>query len=162
VRVGELIHRITTMLPANDNRGEGVPLAHILERVNGVRVTAELLGAALHAQTGMQPQGRSAGEAAMLRILQLLMNKGYRSGQLWMTATAIEFRLTALANLMANDGFLPCSVPRDAAYPAVITLEMLQAGADEPLIEDADGQAAFHSESFLRRVLTNTGSSGHA
>jgi hypothetical protein len=150
------------MLPANDNRGEGAPLADILERVNGVRVTAKLLGAVLHAQTGTPPQGRSPEEAAMLRIFQLVMDKGYRSGELRMIATAIEFRLTALANLMANDGFLPCSVPRDAAYPAVITLEMLQAGADEPLIEDADGQAAFHSESFLRRVLTNTGSSGHA
>jgi hypothetical protein len=53
-------------------------------------------------------------------------------------------------------------VLRDAAHPAVITYEMLQAGADEPLIEDADGQAAFRLESFLRRVLTNTGSSGHA
>jgi hypothetical protein len=150
------------MLPANDNRGERAPLAHILERVNGVRVTAELLGAALHSQIAMPPQGRSPEEAAMLRILQLLMNKGYRSGQLWTTATAIEFRLTALANLIAHDGFLPCSVPRDAAYPAVITIEMLQAGADEPLIEDADGQAAFHSESFLRRVLTNTANNGHA
>jgi hypothetical protein len=150
------------MLPANDNRGEGTPLAGIIERVNRVRVTAELLGSVLRAQTGMLPQGRSPEEAAMLRIFQLLMNEGYRAGELRMIATAIEFRLTALANLIANDGFLACSVPRDAAYPAVITLEMLQAGADEPLIEDANGQAAFHPGSFLRRVLTNTDGNGHA
>jgi hypothetical protein len=116
----------------------------------------------LHAQTGTPPQGRSPEEAAMLRIFQLLINKGYRSGQLRMMATVIEFRLTALANLIANDGVPAWSVPRDATHPAVITYEMLQAGADEPLIEDADGQAAFRLESFLRRVLTNTGSSGHA
>jgi hypothetical protein len=47
----------------------------MLERVNRVRVTAELLGAVLHAQTGTPPQGRSPEEAAMLRIFQLLMNK---------------------------------------------------------------------------------------
>jgi hypothetical protein len=46
------------MLPANDNRGEGTPLAGMLvERVNRVCVTAELLGAVLHAQTGTPPQG---------------------------------------------------------------------------------------------------------
>ena len=45
------------MLPANDNREEGTPLAGMLERVNRVRVTAKLLGAVLHAQTGTPPQG---------------------------------------------------------------------------------------------------------
>ena len=149
------------MPPANDIRVEGTPLAGMLERVNRVRVTAELLGAVLHAQTGTPARGRSPEEAAMLRIFQLLMNKGYRSGELRMIATAIEFRLTALANLVADDGFPAWSVPRDEAHPAVITYEMLQAGADEPLIEDADGQAAFHLESFLRRVLMSNGSSGH-
>jgi hypothetical protein len=150
------------MLSVNDNRGQVAPLADVLERVNRVRVTAELLGVALHAQTGMLPRGRSPEEAAMLRIFQLLMNEGYRSGQLRMITTTIEFRLTALANLIASDGFPAWSVPRNAAHPAVITYEMLQAGADEPLIEDVDGQAAFRPESFLRRVLTNTGSNGYA
>jgi hypothetical protein len=150
------------MLPANDNRGEGTPLADILERVNRVRVTAELIGSALHAQIGRPPLGRSPEEAAMLRIYQLLLNKGYRARELRMIAIAIEFRLTALANLIANEGFQAWSVPRDAALPAVITLEMLQAVAAEPLIEDGEGQAAFRLESFLRRVLTNTGSNGQA
>jgi hypothetical protein len=121
-----------------------------------------LLGSVLGAQTGMLPRGRPPEEAAVLRIFQLLMKEGYRGDEVRMIATAIEFRLTALANLIADDGFLACSVPRDAAYPAVITREMLQAGANEPLVEGANGQAAFDPEGFLRRVLTNPLSNGHA
>ena len=127
------------MPPANDNQEERTPFAGVLERVNRVRVTAELLGSVLRAQTRMLSQRRSPEEAAMLRLFQLLMNEGYRGGEVRMIATAVELRLTALANLIADDGVAACSVPREA-HPAVITFEMLQAGADEPLVEGVDGQ----------------------
>jgi hypothetical protein len=85
------------------------------------------------------------------------MKEGYRGGELRMIAAAIEFRLRALANLIADDGFLAGSVPRDEAYPAVITREMLQAGAGEPLVESADGRAGFDPVGFMHCVLKNAG-----
>jgi hypothetical protein len=153
---------MSARLPANDNAGEGTPVAGMLDRINRVQVTAELLGAVLHSQIGMLPQDRSPEERGMLRLLQLLMSAGFRPCELGMLATAIEFRLTALANVASKSVLLTSSVPRDAASPAVITRDVLQAAADVALIEDADGQPAFDESDFKRRLLAASETDGSA
>lgn len=149
-------------VPANDNGGEGTTLGDMLDRINRVQVSAELLAAALHSQTGTLPQDRPPGEAAAMRIFQLLMTRGFRPGELGLVATAIEFRLTALANVISYDGLLASPVRRDLASPAIITLEMLQVAADETLIEDADGEPTFDEHTFRCRLLAAVKTDGSA
>jgi hypothetical protein len=77
-------------------------------------------------------------------------------------ATAIDFRLTALARLQRDAALRGWSMPGQEPGAISISGDALKVAADEPLIENAEKQAAFDAESFRRRLLAVTEPDGRA
>jgi hypothetical protein len=86
-----------------------------LDRVNRTEVSGELLGEVVRMHADMTPEDRPVFEARMFRLFELLDKKGLAKKRSAL-ATAIDFRLTALAKLH-----------KDAALRAWTTLGRLKA-----------------------------------
>jgi hypothetical protein len=127
-----------------------------LETSNRTKVSPELLFEVLQMHSEMSPEDRPVFEVRVIRIYELLKSKGLRSERIADLGMAIDFRLTALARLHQVDSLRGWSIPGEKPGVVSIAFELLQAAAEEPLIENAEKQAAFDPESFRRRLLTIT------
>lgn len=96
-----------------------------------------------------------------MHLFELLNRKGF-GADTGALAVAINFRLEALARLLADDRLRGWSMPGTKPGMDFIHADLIKAAADEPVIEDAAGQAAFDAENFRRRVLANAGTRGQA
>jgi hypothetical protein len=76
-------------------------------------------------------------------------------------ATAIDFRLTALARLEQEAALRGWSISQGGGVSS-ISADALKAAAEEPLIENAKGKATFDAERFRQRVLTHAEPDGRA
>jgi hypothetical protein len=101
-------------------------------------------------------------EARLFRVFELLKSKGLRDQKIASLATAVDFRLTALARLDHDGDLRGWSVPQKQPGMSSISVEALKVAADEPLIENAEGKAGFDSERFRRRILANAEPDGRA
>lgn len=75
---------------------------------------------------------------------------------------AIDFRLTALARLLQAHQVRGWTLPANDEGTDFIHRDLLCAAAEEPVIEDSDGQAGFDPESFRARVLRLSEAKGEA
>jgi hypothetical protein len=137
-------------------------MAGFLDGVNRTRVTAELLYEVMQMHSAMAPEDRGVFEARAFRIFELLRSKGLRTNKMAALATAIDFRLTALARLQRGAALRGWSMPGQEPGAVSISVGVLKAAAEEPLIENAEERAAFDVESFRRRVLANAEAAGRA
>jgi len=110
----------------------------------------------------MAPEDRGVLEARLFQVFELLKSKGLRGRRIGSLATAIDFRLTALARLDHAGGLRGWSVPQRERGLSSLSVEALKVAADEPLIENAQGKAAFDAERFRRRILANVQPDGRA
>ena len=132
-----------------------------LENVNRTTVSAELLGEVLNMHAAMPAEDRAVFEARAVRLFELLDRKGFGKDR-GALAVAIDFRLTALARLQKDEALRGWSMPGGEPGMDYIHADLVKAAAEEPVIEDAAGQAAFDAESFRRRVLANAKTRGRA
>jgi len=133
-----------------------------LASVNRTKVKPELLIEVLRMHAAMAPEDRGVFEARIVRVFELLKRRGLRGPKITSVATAIDFRLTALARLEHDAALRGWSVPRQQPGVSSISIEAMTAAAEEPLIEDAEGKAAFDAGRFRRRVLANAQPEGRA
>ncbi len=133
-----------------------------LKHVNRIKVQPELLWDIVKMHAAMDPEDRSVFEVRALRIFELLKGKGVRPNRIAALATAIDFRMTALARLQRDAALRGWSVPCREPGAVSISLDVITAAAEEQLIENADGQATFDPKSFASRVLGRTEPEGHA
>jgi hypothetical protein len=136
-------------------------MTSFLERVNRTSVSASLLGEVIEMHSAMSAEDRPVFEVRVIRLFELLDRKGLTQDR-GALATAIDFRLTALARLQSDDPVRGWSMPGGEPGVQFIHADLVKAAAEEPMIEDAAGQAAFDAESFRRRVLANAEARGHA
>jgi hypothetical protein len=149
--------------PANDDAPTKARDADgMVSRVNRVTVSAALLAEVMRLQMGELPGGRPEPEAQMLRVFQLLIAKGVSPGRIGEFATAVDFRLTALARLQQAAGLRGWPASGCASGVSAVPSEILTAAATEPLIEDADGEPAFDEHAFRRRLLAAVKADGSA
>src|SRR2546430_1528447 len=121
-------------------------MGRYLDSVNRTKVKPELLVEVLEMHGAMAPEDRGVFEARAFRIFELLKSKGLRRGRIASLATAIDFRLTALARLEHDAALRGWSVPRQEPGVSSISIEAIKAAAEEPLIENTEGKAAFDVE----------------
>ena len=132
----------------------------ILRKVNEVQVTADLLGEVLEMHADMAPEDRPVFEARAIRLFELLDRKGLHESRA-LISMAVDFRLTALAKLHGQGKVLRgWTMPGDVDGMSYLNSDVLKAVAEEPLVEDSDGEAIFDPDSFQRRVLACAETSG--
>lgn len=137
-------------------------MASYLDTVNRTKVKPELLLEVVEMHAAMPAEDRGVFEARAFRIFELLKSKGLRGNKIAALATAIDFRLTALARLEQAAALRGWSISRQEPGVSLISIDALRAAAEEPLIENADGKASFDAERFRRRALANAEPNGSA
>ena len=136
-------------------------MSNILDDVNRTKVSAELLGEVLKMHAALPPEDRGVFEVRAIRLFELLDSKNLNEDR-GLLSMAIDFRLTALARLEHDAALRGWSLPGTEPGMISISFDVLKAVAEEPLIENAEQQAAFDLDSFRRRVLTNAETVGRA
>jgi hypothetical protein len=137
-------------------------MASFLDGINRTKVTPELLIEVVQMHTGMPAEDRGVFEVRTFRVFELLKSKGLRARKIAGLAAAIDCRLTALARLERDAALRGWTMPGLEAGAVSISTAVLEAAAKEPLIEDAEGQAAFDMERFRRRLLRSAEPEGRA
>ncbi len=133
-----------------------------LTRVNRTNVAPELLLDVIKLHSEMTAEDRPIPEARMIRIFQLLSDKGLKGRRLADVSIAIEFRLEALARLVKADATRGWTMPSKEPGATSVGTDLLTAAAQEPLIEGPDGHAAFDADNFQKRVLRIAEAKGQA
>jgi hypothetical protein len=133
-----------------------------LDQVNRTKVTPDLLVEVLAAHASMDPEDRGVFEARAFRIFELLKSKGLRARNIADLSVAINFRLMALARLEKVAALRGWSIQAEQPGVSRISFDALKAAAEEPLIENDEGQAVFDVERFRHRVLAGAEPEGRA
>jgi hypothetical protein len=128
-------------------------MASFLDDINRTKVTPELLIEIVQMHADMPADDRGVPEVRTLRIFELLKRKGLRARKIAGLAAAIDYRLSAVARLERVAALRGWTMPRPEAGAISISTAVLEAAAKEPLIQDAEGQAAFEVDRFRRRLL---------
>lgn len=134
----------------------------MLKRINRTPVSPTLLGEALERHSAMPAEDRSVFEAQAIELFRFLEEKGFEGNRLSDLALAINFRLTALARLVKGDQIHGWTLPGDEDGQVFLHADVLKAAAKEPLIENAEGQAAFDGRAFAQHVLRVAEARGRA
>ena len=127
-------------------------MSAFLDRVNKTTVTPEVLGEVLEMHAAMKPKDRRVYEVRAIRLFELLKSKGLEDEGSDLSL-AITFRLEALARLNGEPGLRAWTMPGGKKGMDYIHVDLLKAAAEEPLIEDAQQQAAFDVDGFEKRML---------
>jgi hypothetical protein len=141
---------------------KGKPMPSILTRVNRTKVTPELLRHVIEMHSQMSAEDRPVLEAQIVRIFQLLDEKGFTGNRHADLSIAIRFRLEALAKLIKTDATRGWTMPGREPGATSIDFDLLIAAAEERLIEGTDGQVAFDPDGFQKRVLRISEARGQA
>jgi hypothetical protein len=137
-------------------------MSRFLKRVNRTPVAVELLIEALEMHDAMPPKDRSVFEARAFGLFQMLKRKGLSGDNIGKLAMAIDFRLAALARVICDGDARGWVLPSTTPGADSVHSDLLQAAAEEPLIEGPDGRASFNVQNFQRRVLRIAESQGNA
>lgn len=136
-----------------------------LDRVNRVPVSVDLLVDALAMHAKMPVADRGDYRARACRTLDLLDRKGLcrTADDLHILAMLIDLRLSAVARLEVMNRVLKgWSIPAGEFGVSSLHLDVIRAAAEEPLIEDGEGQACFNPDSFQQRLLAIATPAGRA
>lgn len=133
-----------------------------LDQVNRTKVTPELLIEVLAQHASMDPEDRGVFEARAFHLFELLKSKGLRTKKIADLSVAINFRLAALARLEKAAALQGWSIQTQQSDMSLISFNALKAAAQEPLIENEEGQAVFDAERFRHRVLADAEPEGRA
>jgi hypothetical protein len=136
-------------------------MTDVSNRVNQTKLAAELLADAAEMHTGLPADDRRSFEGRAISLFKMLDRKGL-GAQRADLAIAIDFRLSALARLLQDRQVRGWTLPGGEDGADFIHHDLIRAAAEEPVIEDANGQPAFDPESFRNRVLRLTGAQGEA
>jgi hypothetical protein len=133
----------------------------VLNRINRTQAPAELLGEAIEMHADLPAEDRRAFEVRSIRIFEMLDRKGFgkKCADL---VLAIDYRLTALARLLQEHQVRGWTLPAGDQGADFVHRDLVRAAAEEPVIEDENGYAAFNPESFQARVLRLTTARGQA
>lgn len=137
-------------------------MSGFLNEVNQTQVSVDLLREVVQMHAAMPAEDRPIFEARAFKIFELLNEKGVPTREIAPLATAIDFRLTALARLHRDAALKGWTMPGLEPGAVSISAELLRVAADEPLIENDEEQAAFDVESFRRRVLAGAEAVGRS
>lgn len=130
-----------------------------VKKALGCAVDPELIRLVLEAVAEIPADDREADDYLFASV-KLLKDRGFADGERPIIATAIGFRLEALARLTRDGGGKGWVLPGEAGSDFIHD-ELVRCAAEEPLIEDG-GQVAFDSESFHRRLLSLAAMHGEA
>ena len=136
-------------------------MTDVLNRVNQTKLAAELLGDAAEMHAGLPADDRNSFEGRAISLFKMLDRRGLGRKRADL-AIAIDFRLTALARLLQDRQVRGWTLPAGHDGADFVHPDLIRAAAEEPVIEDANGQPAFDPESFRNRVLRLTGTQGKA
>jgi hypothetical protein len=136
-------------------------MTDVLNRVNQTKLAAELLGDAAEMHAGLPADDRSSFEGRAISLFKMLDRRGLGRKRADL-AIAIDFRLTALARLLQDRQVRGWTLPAGHDGADFVHPDLIRAAAEEPVIEDANGQPAFDPESFRNRVLRLTETRGEA
>ena len=135
-------------------------MAGYLNRMNDVAVSPALLGEVMQMHAGMCAEDRRDLAARSCRVFALLEDRVAQS-QLGPLAAAIDFRLTALARLIEEQGGRGFTISGGTQGLEMVHPDLVRCAAEEPMIE-RDSEVAFDKGSFQRRLLAITASLGQA
>jgi len=124
-----------------------------LDRVNRTPVSPKLLGEAVELFANMPPEDRPVFEARVIQLFEFLKDKGFTGRRHSDLALAINFRITAIAQLVRGDHVKGWTLPDREEGVTHLHADVIKAAAKEPLIEYSDNAVAFDENSFVRRVL---------
>jgi hypothetical protein len=136
-------------------------MTDVLNRVNQTKLAAELLGDAAEMHAGLPADDRGSFEGRAISLFKMLDRRGLGRKRADL-AIAIDFRLTALSRLLQDRQVRGWTLPAGHDGADFVHPDLIRAAAEEPVIEDANGQPAFDPESFRNRVLRLTGTQGKA
>jgi hypothetical protein len=136
-------------------------MTDVLNRVNQTKLAAELLGDAAEMHAGLPATDRSSFEGRAISLFKMLDRRGLGRKRADL-AIAIDFRLTALARLLQDRQVHGWTLPAGHDGADFVHPDLIRAAAEEPVIEDANGQPAFDPKRFRDRVLRLTGAQGEA
>lgn len=132
-----------------------------LDRINATRVSPELLGDAIQMHAAMPPEDRKVHELRILRLIELLDEKGFRDQQHKDLAIAIDFRLQALARAVADQEARGWTIPAPNGAEFV-HVDVLCVAAVEPMIEAGERHIAFDPVRFRAKLLEISAPLGRA
>jgi hypothetical protein len=98
----------------------------------------------------------------VLQLLEFLKDKGFTGRRHSDLALAINFRITAVTQLVRDDHVKGWTLSDREEGISYLHADIIKAAAKEPLIEDSDSAVAFDENSFVRRVLHLTQARGRA
>lgn len=128
------------------------PKPSFLDRVNTTQVSPELLGQVMTMYAELDAKDRRVQEVRMFRLFDLLKENGLKGRRHADVATAVEFRLEALAGLLQQRDVRGWTLPAEEGAEYV-HFDLLRVAATQPMIESTKNRVAFEPELFRMRVL---------
>lgn len=123
-----------------------------LRKVSLTAVPAALLADVVQMHAAMPAKDRQVLEVRMIRLFELLKDKGFKGDRHADLALAIDFRLRALADLMQQGGARGWTLPGEPGCE-FISREILDVAATEPLVALGEGGVTFDLDRFRTRML---------
>jgi hypothetical protein len=136
-------------------------MAGYLDSVNRTKVSPELLGEVWAMQAAMSPKDRDLFDVRAIRLFELLAAKRL-VGDENVLALAINCRLQALTAIAVHDNQRGWVFVDAAAGMPCIEADLMQAAAEEPVIEGLNHQAIFDATRFQRRMRRIAEAKGRA
>jgi hypothetical protein len=137
-------------------------MSDMLKRANRTPVSPNLLGAVMEMHADMPPEDRASFEGRAVRMFGLLEDRGISGRRMADLSVAIEFRMTALAQLVKGDGARGWTMAGNEEGLTFLHADVLKVAAKEPLIENTERQPAFDADSFTRHLLRVSEARGRA
>lgn len=123
-----------------------------LDTVNRTPADPDLLGEVMRMHATMNPDDRRESAVRMFHLFELLKARGYQGDAHTNLALSIEWRLSALARLVSEQGVIGWTAAGDDGAE-LLHPNVVMAAATEPLTEGVDGQAVFDPIAFRERCF---------
>ena len=134
----------------------------LVKKMNETAITPELLGAVSEMHLALPANEATDMASCVGHIFGLLTEKGYTQDECDLLSLAIYYRMVALAELIERGDTRGWTLPDAKPGAHSLDANLVQAAAEEPLIEGADGHPAFDKKNLQQRVLRIAGARGKA
>jgi hypothetical protein len=134
-------------------------LSKIIDQIGRTKVTADMLEKVVAAFAAMEPADRRDITARAVTIIRVLDEEGHLSRP--DLATAIEFRLEALALLSNRSELKVWALPGEVPGLLHVQRVVFEAAATEPLLQKKN-RPAFDPDSFFKRLTGLSDALGQA
>lgn len=123
----------------------------MLERINGIEVSEEMLADGAHAVSEMTDAGRNDFDQRMIVLIDVLKRR-HPQIKFGLAALAVDFRLRALVRLLEATFVCGCDIDLVTRRPN-ISAAALRAAAREKLTRNPVGLASFDITAFKMRLV---------